>query len=113
MTEFETINAYRHMWLIVMFDLPVSTKKERHDATRFRKDLLNDGFTMVQFSVYTRHCASYESAEVHTKHIRSIIPSLGQVSILSVTDKQYGDIINIWGAKEQPPPQQPEQLELL
>jgi CRISPR-associated protein Cas2 len=61
------LNAYHIMWLFVFFDLPVTTKKERKLATGFRKNLLKDGFTMMQFSVYNRHCASKESAEVHMK----------------------------------------------
>lgn len=113
MPEFEALNAYRIMWLFVFFDLPVTTKKQRHDATRFRKDLLDDGFTMMQFSVYIRHCSSYDSAKVHAKRVGTFIPILGQVSILAVTDKQYGDIVNILGHKEKPPPPQGMQLELL
>ena len=36
-------NAYRIMWLVVMFDLPTTSKKERHDYTVFRKQLERDG----------------------------------------------------------------------
>jgi len=108
----ERLSAYHIMWLFVFFDLPVIKKKERKAAARFRKDLMKDGFTMMQFSVYIRHCASNESAEVHIKRVRNFVPEKGQVSILSITDKQYGDIINYWGAKEQPLPEGPKQLEL-
>lgn len=52
---------------------------------------------MMQFSVYIRHCASRESLEVHIKRIKSILPESGKVSLLSVTDKQYGDIFIFWG----------------
>ncbi len=106
------LNAYHIMWLFVFFDLPTNTKKERKCASKFRKSLLKDGFTMMQYSVYCRHCASKESADVHIKRVRSFIPGKGQVSILSVTDKQYGNIINYWGAKEKPVAQVPKQLEL-
>lgn len=106
------LNAYRIMWLFVFFDLPTNTKKERRTAQQFRKSLLKDGFTMMQFSVYTRHCASFESATVHEKRIRKLVPAAGQVSILRITDKQYGDIINFWGAAAQPMPNTPQQLEL-
>ena len=106
------LNAYHIMWLFVFFDLPVTTKKERRQATRFRKDLLNDGFSMMQFSVYIRHCASKESAEVHIKRVKDFIPEKGQVSILTVTDKQYGDISNYWGKKSDPMPDGPKQLEM-
>jgi CRISPR-associated protein Cas2 len=100
------------MWLFVFFDLPVTSKKERKLASRFRKDLLKDGFSMMQFSVYNRHCASKESADVHIKRVKSYIPEKGQVSILSVTDKQYGNICNVWGMKSTPLPAGPKQLEM-
>ncbi len=67
---------------------------------------------MMQYSVYIRHCASKESAAVHQKRVRSSIPETGQVSILSVTDKQYGNILNYWGRKTEALPQCPKQLEM-
>jgi len=103
--------AYRIMWLFVLFDLPVTTKKDRKLATQFRKRLLDDGFAMMQFSVYIRHCASKENAEVHTTRVRGWIPSSGQVSILRVTDKQFGQILNYIGKKPAPAPKTPAQLE--
>lgn len=106
------LNAYQIMWLFVFFDLPVTTANERRLATRFRKDLLQDGFTMMQYSVYTRHCASRESAQVHVKRIKKLVPAKGHVSILSITDKQYGQILNIWGKKSQPLANAPPQLEM-
>ena len=105
------LNGYAIMWLYVMFDLPTETKRQRHDAARFRKDLLEDGFAMHQYSVYIRHCASLESASVHIERIKRLIPPEGFVSILRVTDKQFGDTIHILGRKRKPPPPQPVQLE--
>lgn len=112
MITYSRLNAYRIMWLFVLFDLPTNTKKEKKAATRFRKELLKDGFTMMQYSVYTRHCASKESADVHIKRIQNSLPDAGQVSIAQITDKQYGNIINYWGVKSDPLPEQPKQLEL-
>jgi len=106
------LNAYRIMWLFVFFDLPTNTKKERKAASKFRTYLLNDGFTMMQFSVYIRHCASSESADVHQKRIERIVPEKGQISILRITDKQYGQIINFWGITTTPMTPAPQQLEL-
>lgn len=99
------------MWLFVFFDLPTGTKAERKAAASFRKSLEKDGFTMMQYSVYTRYCGSRESMQVHIKRIRSLIPPSGQISILSITDKQYGDMINYWGKIERAKPQIPQQLE--
>ena len=105
-------NAYHIMWLFVFFDLPTTTKIERRNASIFRKSLEKDGFSMMQYSVYTRHCASYESMNVHIKRVRSFIPPAGIVSILSVTDKQYGNIQNFWGKIEHKKYTTPQQLEL-
>ena len=103
--------GYDIMWLYVMFDLPVETKAQRRMATDFRKSLLKDGYVMHQYSVYIRHCASLESCEVHIRRVRALVPPEGVVSILRVTDKQFGDTIQIVGRKAKPPPRAPVQLE--
>ena len=109
--SYERLNAYHVMWLFVMFDLPVTTKKERKDAATFRKNLEKDGFVMHQFSVCLRHCGSLESAQVHIKRVRSLSPEKGHISIVTITDKQYSNIVNIWGKVEKKPRQLPLQLE--
>lgn len=106
------LNAYRIMWIFVFFDLPTETKKDRKNAQQFRKNLIKDGFTMMQFSVYTRHCASSESADAHEKRVNALLPPLGKVSLLRITDKQYGCIANFWGQEMQEGPPKPKQLEL-
>lgn len=100
------------MWVFVFFDLPTETKKNRKDAARFRKDLEKDGFSMMQFSVYVRHCPSKENMDVHIKRIQMAIPPAGQVSILSITDKQYGNILNFQGKSQQNLQPGPMQLEI-
>lgn len=67
---------------------------------------------MHQFSVYNRHCASFQSAQVHIKRVRELIPEKGRVSVIQVTDKQFGDILHFWGRKEVPSQKAPQQLEL-
>lgn len=86
----DRISEYRVMWVLVFFDLPTETKKERKAAAEFRKNLILDGFVMFQFSIYMRHCASMENAKVHIKRVKSFLPPLGQVGILAITDKQFG-----------------------
>ena len=108
----DRLNAYHIMWLFVFFDLPVQAKNDRRAATRFRKNLLQDGFTMMQFSVYTRHCASKENADVHIKRVKSFVVGKGKISILTATDKQYSNIVNFWGRNSTPIPHAPSQLEL-
>ena len=61
------------MWILVFFDLPTETKKERKIYTDFRKKIISDGFTMFQFSIYVRHCASKENADVHIARVKSIL----------------------------------------
>ncbi len=106
------LNAYRIMWIFVFFDLPTNTKRERKAASRFRKDLLQDGFVMMQYSVYVRHCPSRENANMHISRINRLIPHKGNVSILTVTDKQYGNIVNFIGKKPVEVEHAPMQLEL-
>lgn len=105
------LNAYRIMWLFVFFDLPTNTKTERRHAAQFRKSLEKDGFSMMQYSVYVRHCPSKENLDVHVKRVRSSMPPSGYTSLLCVTDKQYGEILNFWGKIEQAKPEIPQQLE--
>lgn len=98
------------MWVIVLFDLPTDTKKARKEYTKFRKHLLDDGFSMMQYSVYTRHCASDENAEVHVKRIKSHLPIDGEIRIVKITDKQFGRIQVYYGKKQRPIEKAPEQL---
>lgn len=100
------------MWVLVFFDLPTETKKERKIYATFRKDLLKDGFFMFQFSIYMRHCPSRENAEVHIKRVKSYLPEKGHVGILTVTDKQFGDMELFYGTKEAKLPDIGQQLEL-
>jgi CRISPR-associated protein Cas2 len=106
------LNGYRIMWLFVFFDLPTATKKDKRNAALFRKNILKDGFNMMQYSVYMRHCASSESADAHERRVKIILPPLGKVSILRITDKQFGNIMNFWGRAEEPKEPPPMQLEL-
>ena len=108
----ERFNAYRVMWTLVMYDLPTETKKERKVAARFRKELLQDGFSMFQFSMYVRHSASSENADVHKRRVKGLLPEHGKVGILQITDKQFGQMELFYGAKIQPLPEIPQQLEL-
>lgn len=108
----QTYNAYKTMWIIVFFDLPTNTKRERKTAGLFRKSLLKDGFAMFQYSIYIRHCASRENMEVHKKRVRSILPPSGMVTILGITDKQFEKMEIFYGKKEASPPQTGIQLSL-
>jgi CRISPR-associated protein Cas2 len=99
------------MWVVVLFDLPVDTKTARRAYARFRKKLVQDGFTMLQYSVYGRHCPSEENAGVHTQRVETAIPPDGEVRVLTVTDKQFERMRVFWGKRRRPPENAPKQLE--
>ena len=104
------LSAYRSLWLIAMFDLPVETMENRRDYTRFRKALLKDGFMMLQFSVYARFIPSEEAAEAHRRTIKSCIPPLGQVRLMAITDVQFAKMEVFFGKKPRSPEDIPEQI---
>ncbi len=108
----ERFSEYRIMWVLVFFDLPTETKKERKEYAQFRKRLMLDGFTMFQFSIYLRHCPSRENAEVHIRRVKSALPPAGEVGILCITDKQFGMIEIFSGRKVAEAVSTPQQLEL-
>ncbi len=108
----ERFSEYRIMWVLVFFDLPTETKKERKAYTDFRKKLQNDGFCMFQFSIYLRHCASRENAEVHIRRVKSMLPDAGNVGVLCITDKQFGQMELFQGKKEKEKKTEGQQLEL-
>jgi CRISPR-associated protein Cas2 len=80
------------MWMMVLFDLPVIEKDERKDATNFRNFLLDNGFSMVQYSIYTRVFSGSDACEKYYKMIEGHLPKKGKVDILTITDRQYETI---------------------
>lgn len=108
----ERFSEYRVMWVLVLFDLPTDTKKERKAYADFRKKILKDGFTMFQFSIYMRHCASRENADVHIQRVKSFLPESGDIGIMCITDKQFGEI-EIYHSRKKTKVEEPcQQLEL-
>jgi len=106
------LSEYRIMWVFVFFDLPTETKKQKKAYTDFRKNLQKNGFTMLQYSIYIRHCASRENADVHIKRVKSFLPPEGEVIIFQLTDKQFGMIEIYRNNTKAPKPHTPQQLEL-
>ncbi len=80
------------MRIIVFFDLPVVDKKERKIYSKFRRFLLNDGYDMLQYSVYSRLCNGIDMTNKHIKRLMSALPDKGSVRCLTVTEKQYGEM---------------------
>jgi CRISPR-associated protein Cas2 len=106
------LSGYRFMWIVAMFDLPVDTKKARRDYAVFRRELLKDGFSRMQFSVYIRHVASREAAVVHIARVERLLPPEGEVRVLTVTDKQFERMRVFWGKTRRPTEPPPPQLAL-
>lgn len=76
-------------WIMAMFDLPVLLEEERKEATRFRNALLDDGFIMIQYSVYSRPCVSLERMKKYYERVKSYAPTTGDIRLLFFTDKQW------------------------
>lgn len=106
------LSGYRLMWIFVMFDLPVGSKKEMRDATKFRVFLLDQGFEMSQFSIYARFCNGKDSYESHLKRIEGNLPEKGEIHVLTFTDKQYEGIVRFSSQRRRRPRENPDQLAL-
>ncbi len=90
---------YRFMRAMIIFDLPVVTKKERKLATSFRKFLLDDGFEMLQYSVYTRLCPDRDNAYTHLDRVKKVAPGNGSIRMLMLTEHQFADMYVLAGEK--------------
>lgn len=83
-----------------MFDLPVVTEKERSIATKFRNFLLDDGYIMMQYSVYSRICKNNDDINKHINRLKINTPKRGNIRLLQVTEKQYNNMIMFCGKKQ-------------
>lgn len=106
-------SKYRMAWVLVFFDLPVGTPEERRAATNFRKDLLKDGYMMVQFSVYARPCGSADRVETQVRRLKPIIPAKGEVRGLIISDAQWGRMIVVRSQQQAESEPMPEQMMFL
>ncbi len=101
----------RFVWLFVFFDLPVGSKEQRRAASRFRNFLKDDGFMMLQFSVYARVCRGEDGAMTHIARVTRNLPLSGSVRALQVTDRQYGRMRLLLG--EMTPTEKPGSAQLV
>ena len=102
--------GFRSLWIIVFFDLPTDTKQARKSYTLFRKKLLKDGYIMLQYSVYARHCASEENLDVHRSRIVDVLPPDGEVRIVKFTDKQFERMEIFHGKRRKATEKAPKQI---
>jgi CRISPR-associated protein Cas2 len=106
------LSEYRGMWLFAMFDLPVDSPRARKRYTEFRKTLIKQGFSMLQYSIYARYCASEEASVLHRSVVRRAIPPEGYVRLLLVTDRQFGKMESFVGEIREAAEKPPSQLQL-
>jgi CRISPR-associated protein Cas2 len=101
-------------WLVVAFDLPVKRPEQRKQATGFREFLIDDGFQMMQFSVYIRSCVSFARQETHMDRVKKHLPPEGSVRAFFITRSQWERSFVIHGspATEVEAEQLPEQIQL-
>jgi CRISPR-associated protein Cas2 len=108
-------SSYKMGWILVMFDLPVMIDTERKAATKFRKFLLDDGYMMINYSVYARPCLDWQQMRKHVRRLEPAVPRSGNVRTIFLTDKQWKDALVIIGkdyntSHTQKKPTMPEQL---
>ena len=108
------VEKFKMGWLVVAFDLPVTSKSQCKAATDFRSFLLDDGFQMIQFSVYARPCVSFARQETHLDRVKKCIPAEGKVRAFYVTRAQWEGAFIIYGspAKETSAEEMPEQIQI-
>jgi len=106
------MSAYRLMWMLVTFDLPVESKKHRAEATKFRQFLLDQGFEMSQLSNYLRLVNGQDHFNTYVRRIESKLPERGDVFIFQFTDKQYENIIRFSDQSRRARRKNPDQIAL-
>jgi CRISPR-associated protein Cas2 len=95
---------------MVLFDLPVVEKQERKDATDFRNFLLDSGFVMVQYSIYTKVLSGTDACQKYYNSIEKHLPKQGKVDILTITDRQYENIKSYVGQSKNRPKNMQQEL---
>ena len=81
--------SYRFMRVVVMFDLPVETSSERRNYRLFRKFLINEGFIMMQESIYTKICINAHAVDKVENNVIKHKPAKGIVQLMVVTERQF------------------------
>ena len=94
------MSSNKFMRLLVFFDLPVQTKEERGQATKFRNFLIQDGYYMIQYSLYGRICPTIENAKLHEDRLKYNLPFKGSIRSMIITEKQYSNIKILLGVKK-------------
>ncbi len=89
--------TYKNMRLLVLFDMPVLENDQKKEYRHFLKSLLNDGFMMLQYSVYVRFCQNDSDTDKHIERVKKMKPKYGNVRILKVTENQFESMVLVQG----------------
>lgn len=85
------------MRLICLFDLPMDTPSEKRQYRIFRKELIRNGFSMLQYSVYYRAIQNRSSGKKYERAISEFLPEHGEVRLIPVSEKQFDDMAVLVG----------------
>ncbi len=112
MRRLDAFGGMRSMWLLAMYDLPVDTPEAKRCYRQFRDALIDDGFVMLQYSVYARPCPTIENVKVHEQRVEEAVPPLGEVRVLALTEMQFSRMLIFQGRQRRDPEEPPPQLSL-
>ena len=87
------------MRILIFFDLPTKDKADRHAYTVFRRFLINDGYDMLQWSVYSRFVNGVTQVDKHVRRLVQNVPERGSVRYLQLTEKQFANMRLLIGEK--------------
>lgn len=89
--------SYKNMRLMLLFDLPVITDAQKREYRIFRDNIIDDGFIMLQYSVYVRYCQNDSDADKHIERVKKMQPKYGNVRIIKITENQFTSMIVVQG----------------
>lgn len=92
--------SYRYMRMLLMFDMPTETVDERKAYRKFRKFLINEGFIMHQFSVYSKLLLNNSASNAMLDRLKANNPKKGNITLLTVTEKQFARMIYLNGQRD-------------
>jgi CRISPR-associated protein Cas2 len=108
-----TSSGYKRMWLVAMFDVPVTDAPARRAYRRLFAGLRRNGFLRLQYSVYARHFSSEAAARPILRSLQGLVPKGGEVRLLLVTERQYERMWIFQGRKRLDPERPLPQLILI
>lgn len=92
--------SYRYMRMILMFDMPTDTSDDKKAYRQFRKFLLNEGFIMHQYSVYSKLLLNNSASNAMLARLKENNPKKGSISLLTVTEKQFARMVYLHGERD-------------